>query len=110
MYKMVVITVQNYTDAEIHTITVGNRELFLVRMIDVLTRLGIKNVSDLVRKNIQGIYETKDPTKKQIKKYERSQIKISRKPTDDSKIKYARNDLMEKIMKSCKGVKNIMIV
>ena len=28
MYKMVAITVQNYTDAEVHTITVGNRELF----------------------------------------------------------------------------------
>ena len=32
---MVVITVQNYKDAEFHTITVGNRELFWVKMIDV---------------------------------------------------------------------------
>ena len=62
---MVVITVQNYTDAEFHTITVGNRELFWVNMIDVQKGLGIQNISDLVRKDIQGIYETKDFTKKQ---------------------------------------------
>ena len=52
MYKMVVITVQKYTDAEVHTQKVGNRELFWVKMIDVQNKLGIKNISDLVRKNI----------------------------------------------------------
>ena len=53
---MVVITVQNYTDTEVHTITVENRELFWVKMIDVQNRLGIENVSDLVRKGICGIF------------------------------------------------------
>ena len=57
---MVVITVQNYLDAEVHTITVGNRELFWVKMFDVDKGLGIQNISDLVRKDIQGIYETKN--------------------------------------------------
>ena len=56
---MVVITIQKYTDAEVHTITIGNRELFWVRMIDVQKELGIKNISDLVRKDIQGIFQTK---------------------------------------------------
>ena len=56
---MVVITIQNYTDAEVHTITVGNRELFWIKMIDVQKGLGIQNISDLVRKDIQGIYGTK---------------------------------------------------
>ena len=63
MCKMVVFTVQNYTDAKVHTITVGNRELFWVKMIDVQNGLGIKNISDLVRKYIQAIYETKGFTK-----------------------------------------------
>ena len=62
-YKIVAITVQNDTDAEVHTITVENRELFWVKMIDVQKGLGIQNISDLVRKEIQGIYETKDFTK-----------------------------------------------
>ena len=93
---MVVITVQNYTDAKVHTITVGNRELFWVKMIDVQKGLGIKNISDLVRKGIQGIYGTKDFTKKQKRKCIRTKQEISKKPTDDSKIKYVRGDLMEK--------------
>ena len=59
MYKMVVITIQKCTNAEVDTITVGNRELFWVRMIDVQKELGIKNISGLVRKYIQGIFETK---------------------------------------------------
>ena len=65
---MVVITVRNYTDTEVHTIAVGNRELFWIRMIDIQNRLGIKNVSDLVRKNIHGIFETKNPAKTQVRK------------------------------------------
>ena len=93
---MVAITVQKYTDAEVHTITVGNRELFWVRMTDVKNKLGIQNISDLVRKGIQSIFETKNPTKKQVRKYKRSQKEIRKKPTDDSKIEYVRNDLMGK--------------
>ena len=30
---------------------------------------------------------------------------MTKKPADDSKYKYARSDLMEKIIKSCRGVK-----
>ena len=93
---MVVITVQNYTDAEVPTITLGNRELFWVKMIDVEKGLGIQNISDLVRKDIQGIYEAKDFSKNAKRKYIRTGQEISKKPTDDSKIKYVRNDLIEK--------------
>ena len=78
-------------------------------MIDVQNRLGIKNISDLVRKNIQGIYETKNLTEVQVRKYKRSQKEISKEPTDDSKFKYARSDLMEIIIKNCRGVKNVMM-
>ena len=75
---MIVVTVQKYNNAEVHTITVGNRELFWVRMIDEQKGLGIKNISDLVRKKICGIFETKNPTKKQIRKYKRSRKEIDR--------------------------------
>ena len=36
-------------------------------MIDVQNGLGIKNVSGIVRKEIQGIYETKNPTEGQVR-------------------------------------------
>ena len=75
---MIVITVQNYNNADVHTVTVGSRELFWVKMIDVQNALGIKNISDLVRKEICGIFETQNPTKKQIRKYKLSQKEIER--------------------------------
>ena len=39
---MVVITVESYKSAEVHTITVENRKLFWVKMIDVQNKLGEK--------------------------------------------------------------------
>ena len=65
---MVIITVKAYKNAQIHTITVGNRELFWVKMSDVQDRLAIENISDLIRKEIQGIYETQNPAKEQNRK------------------------------------------
>ena len=82
---MVIITVETYKNPKVHTIIVKNKELFWVKMSDVQNGLGIKNISDLVRKEIQDIYETKCPTKEQIKKYKRSEAEI------DTKNVYARN-------------------
>ena len=45
---MVVITDEKYLNARVHTITVKNKELFWVRMKDVLGGLGLKNIPDLV--------------------------------------------------------------
>ena len=53
---MFYISVEKYTDAKVYTITVVNRELFWVRMCDVQVGLGIQNMSDLVRKEIRGIF------------------------------------------------------
>ena len=39
---MVVITVQAYAEARVHTIKVGNRKLFWVKMIDVQKKIGFK--------------------------------------------------------------------
>ena len=47
---MVLITVQAYAKAGTHTIKVGNRELFWVKMTDVQKGLGLKNMPDLVKK------------------------------------------------------------
>ena len=37
-------------------------------MIDVQERLGVKDMSDLVREEIHGIFTTKNPKKEQIRK------------------------------------------
>ena len=47
---MVVITVEKYENAGVHTITVENKKLFWVKMIDLQKGLGLKNMQDLVKK------------------------------------------------------------
>ena len=66
---MVDINVEKYTNAKVYTITVGNKKLFWIRMHAVQEEIGVKNMSDLVRKEIRGIFKTKNPTKDQIRKY-----------------------------------------
>ena len=74
-------------------------------MTDVQKELDLKNMLDLVKKEICGIFETKKHIKEQKKKYIITESEITKKLADDSKYKYARSDLMEKIIKNCRGVK-----
>ena len=41
----------------------SDKKLFWVRMHDVQEGICVKTMSDLVRKEIQGIFRTKNPTK-----------------------------------------------
>ena len=102
---MVVVTIEAYRNAKVRTIKVGNRKLFWVKMPDVQDPLGLKNIPDLVRQKMQGIFESKNLTEEQKRKYIRTEQEISKIPTDNSQIKYARSDLTEKTIKNCRGVK-----
>ena len=64
---MVVITIEKCKNAKVNTVKVGNRELLWIRMIDIQNGLGLKNMSDLVRREIHGVFSTGKPTNKQIK-------------------------------------------
>ena len=70
---MVVITAEAYQNARVHTITVKKKDFFWVKMKDIQERLAIKNISDLLRKEICGRFGTKDLTGKQKMKYIRSE-------------------------------------
>ena len=81
---MVVITVEAYENAEVHTIKVNNKKLFWVKMTDVQDGLGIKNISDLLRKEIFGKYYDEEQsikylTKEQIRKFKRSEAELDKK-------------------------------
>ena len=73
---MVVVTVQAYVEARVHTIEVENKKLFWVKMIDVQKGLELKNICDLARKEICGIFETKNFTEEQNKKYIRTESEM----------------------------------
>ena len=47
---MLDISVEDYKNAEVYTMTIGKKKLFWVRMKDVKKGLGINNISDLIRK------------------------------------------------------------
>ena len=49
-------------------LTKNKKELGL-KMHDIQVKLGIKSMSDLVRKEIHGIFNTKNPTEEQIWSY-----------------------------------------
>ena len=102
---MAVITVEAYQNVGVHTITVKNKDFSWVKMKDVQGRLGIKNISDLLRKEICGRFRTKYLTEKQEMKNIRSEYQVTKKFQGSDLHKYAKNKLMEKIIKNCRGVR-----
>ena len=100
---MVDISVKNYTDAKVCTIKIGNKKLFWVKVNDVQNGLGVKNMSVLVRKEIHSIFETKNPTKDQVKKYKRHENDLHN--NSNATLVYVRSDLMSRIIKICRGEK-----
>ena len=57
---MVDVCVKEFTIVKVHTRATGNRRLFWVRMYDVQEGLGVKNISDLVRKKIMVFLRLKN--------------------------------------------------
>ena len=80
-------------------------------MKDVGSGLGVKNISDLVLKEIYGIL---NPSKEQVNEYKMTKRQIYKKFTNLSKKElntknnkktYVRNDVMTTIIKRCRGEK-----
>ena len=65
--------------------------------------MDVKHISDLLIKEMQGIFEIKKLTNEQKIKHRRSKFEIIKK-FGDKKSKYIINDIMEKIIKNCRGV------
>ena len=96
---MVDIRVEKYTNAKVCTIKVSSKKIFWVRMYDVQEGIGVKNMSDLVRKEIRGIFRSKNPIKDQIKKYKRREKELDHNST--ATFVYVRSDLVSRITKNC---------
>ena len=83
-------------------------------MKNVQDGLGVKNMTDLILKEIYGIYETKNLTKDQIQKYKMNEREIFEKydnlskdelNTKNIKNVYVKNDLKTTVIKRCRGEK-----
>ena len=93
---MVVITVEKCKKANHDVVRIKNSDLFWINMFDVQQGLGVKNISDLVRKEIMGIFNNKKPTLNQIKECKLPLADlVNNYSRYSNKIKYIRSDLIE---------------
>ena len=84
-----------------------------VSMKDIESGIGVKNISDLVLKEIYGICETKNPSKEQVNEYKMTKKQIYKNFTNLSQEKlntidkktYVKNDVMTTTIKRCRGEK-----
>ena len=65
---MYLISAEGYINAGVHSLRVQKTGKICPSMKDVGSGVGVKNISDLVSREIQGLLETKNPTKEQVKK------------------------------------------
>ena len=66
-----VIGIQNYLNSGVQAVQVKDEDYFWVKMCDVQKKLGVKDISDLTRKEIIGIIDTSKPSDEDFKKYRR---------------------------------------
>ena len=66
MYQMYLISAKRYKNANVGFLTIRITSEIWVNMKDVGSGIGVKNISDLVLKEIYGICETKNPTKNKL--------------------------------------------
>ena len=67
MYKMYLISAEGYKNAGVHILRVRKTGKIWASMKNVQDVLGVKNMSDVILKEIYGIYETKDLQKSRLK-------------------------------------------
>ena len=108
---MDLISVEGYKNAKVHTIQVKNDLWISIK--DIGNGLGVKNISDLVLKEIYGKYEKK-LTKEEIKCYKMTEReifkkfgKLSNNELDKlcNKSVFVKNTIMTNIIEHCRGEK-----
>ena len=102
MYKMYLILAEGYRNAGVDLLIIKKKtgEIW-TKIKDVQNRLDVQNTSDLVLKEIYGVYKTKSLTTEQIKRYKMTKREIFKKFDNLSENKlnaknnkevYAKND------------------
>ena len=73
---MYLISIQGYTNANVHHLKIRKTDEIWVNMKDIGDGLGVTNISDLVLKQIYGIYDKRKLKKKEIKNYKMTEKEI----------------------------------
>ena len=111
---MYLISAEGYKSAGVHFLKVRKTAEIWSSMKDAHKGLGVKNMFDLILKEIYGIYETKNVTNKKIQKYKMTEREIFKKYDNSCKDElnrktnknvYVKNDVMTTVIKRCRGEK-----
>ena len=70
------ISAEGYKNANVDFLTIKTTSKIWVSMKDVGSSMVVKNIFDLVLKEIYGICETKNPTKEQVNEYKMTKRKF----------------------------------
>ena len=66
---MYLISAEGYKNGRVQFLRVGETGKIWASMKDFGSDMDVKNISDLILKEIPGVVETKNPTKEQINQY-----------------------------------------
>ena len=111
---MNLISAEGYKNAGVHCLKIRKTDELWVGVKDVGVELGVKSISDLVFKEIRGIYEKKELTKEETKCYKMTEREIYKNydnlskdelNTKSNKNTPVKNNVMTNIIKGCRGEK-----
>ena len=111
---MYLISAEGYKNVTVHILIIKKTGEIWSSIKYVGNNTGVKNISDLVLKEIYEICETKNPTKEQINEYKMTERETYEKfgnlnedelNTKINKNIYVRIDVMTTIIKRCRGEK-----
>ena len=111
---MYLISAKGHKNANVEFLTIKTTNESWVSMKDVGSGIGLKNLPDLVLKEIYGICETKNLSKEQVNEHKMTKKQICKKFTNLSQEKlntinnektYVKNNFMTTIIKHCRGEK-----
>ena len=95
---MNLISAEGSKDAGVHCLKIRKTDELWVGMKDVGVGLGVKSISDLVLKEICGIYEKKELTKEETKCYKMTEREI-----------YEKSDNLSEGELNIKSNKNVFV-
>ena len=105
---MYLISAEGYKNGNVEFLTIETSSEIWVNMKDVGSGIGVKNISDLVLKEIYENCGTKNPTKQQVNENKITKKEIYKKfdnlskkklNTKNNKKAYVRNDVMTTVIK-----------
>ena len=101
MYKMFKVTAETFAKNCVHKIKVNktdNKSVLWMKMIDIQKKLDVKNIHDLVDKEIKGKFKTNNLTHERIKKYKIHGSEL----IDSDKFMYAPEVLIIPVIMYCR--------